>query len=156
MLLKPEPLAAAIKEAKQTNKGKVIFFTPQGRTLKQEMLEDFSDKKEDLIIVCGHYEGIDQRIRDKYIDIEISIGDFVLTGGEIPTCILIDGITRLIPTAISNKDSHQNDSFSPGLDRKKEHPHYTRPEIFEEMQVPEVLTSGHHANIEKWRRENLK
>jgi len=156
MLLRPEPLAAAITKAKENNSGKVIFFTPQGEKLKQEMLETYAEVQEDFIIICGHYEGIDQRIRDKYVDVEISMGDFVLTGGELPTAMFIDGVTRLLPGAINNRDSHKNDSHSPGLDRKKEHPHYTRPEEFEGSKVPEVLLSGHHANIETWRKENLK
>ena len=156
MLLMPQPLAAAIQKAKQTNKGKVIYFSAQGKILNQLKFEKFSQKNQDLILICGHYEGIDQRIIDLYVDQEISIGKYVLTGGELPAAILIDGITRLLPGAISSEESHTNDSFSLGLNRKKEHPHYTRPAEFEGLKVPDVLISGHHAKIEKWRQEHLK
>lgn len=156
MVLMPQPLDNAIQKAKETNKGKVIFMTPQGETLTQPKVESFAEQNQDLIIICGHYEGIDQRIRDLYVDEEISIGNYVLTGGELPAAILIDSITRLLPGVISNKQSHENDSFSPGLDRKKEHPHYTRPAEYKDMKVPDVLLSGHHKNIEIWRQQNCK
>lgn len=156
LLLMPQPLSDAIAKARETNQGKIVFFTPQGKRLEQTDLEGLAKAKEDLIFICGHYEGIDQRIRDKYVDIEISIGDYVLTGGELPASILIDGITRLLPGVISDPDSHYYDSFSPGLNRKKEYPNYTRPAEFEGMEIPEVLLSGHHANIQKWRDENCK
>lgn len=155
MLMTPQPLHDAITHVKKLNKGPVIFLTPQGKTFKQITAEKFS-KTKSLILLCGRYEGIDQRIRDSLVDEEISIGNFVLTGGELPAMVMLDSISRLIPGVLGKEESHLEDSFSKALKRKKEYPHYTRPAKFKGMDVPEVLLSGHHAKIEKWRQSKLK
>jgi tRNA (guanine37-N1)-methyltransferase len=156
MLMTPQPLYDAITNVKTLNKGPVIFFTPQGKILTQQRSEKFASKEQDLILLCGRYEGIDQRIRDSLIDEEISIGKFVLTGGELPAMTLIDSVSRLIPGVLGKDQSHEQDSFSKALNRKKEYPHYTRPAEFKGQPVPEVLLSGHHAKIETWRKNKLK
>lgn len=152
MLGRPEPLAKAVKCAREKLSDKnplVVFFTPQGKLLDQDLVNSLLQEKS-LILLCGRYKGIDQRIRDKFVDTEISIGDYVLSGGEIPAMVLVDAVTRLIPGVLGNIDSAEGDSFYNGL---LSHPQYTRPEEFEGMQVPSVLLSGHHANIQKWQRE---
>ncbi len=156
MVMTPQPLFDAITEVKKKNKGPVIFFTPQGKTLTQPKAERMSKKHKELILVCGRYEGIDQRIRDLLVDEEMSIGNFVLTGGELPAMVLVDAVSRLIPGVLGKEESHLEDSFSASLDRKKEYPHYTRPSKFKGLDVPEVLLSGHHKNINNWRKKNLK
>lgn len=156
MVMTPQPLHDAITALKAKNSGPVIFFTPQGKKLTQARLERFHKKHDQFILLCGRYEGIDQRIRDSLVDEEICIGEYVLTGGELPAMIFIDAISRLKPGVLGKEESHQEDSFSKSLDRKKEYPHYTRPAEFKGMKVPDVLLSGHHKNIEKWRRDNLK
>ena len=123
-------------------------MSPQGKKLTQKKVEELA-KQEHLIILCGHYEGIDQRVIDKIVDEEISIGDYVLTGGEIPAMVLIDSVSRYNSGVIA-EESREEESFANGL---LEYPQYTRPEVFEGVKVPEVLLSGHHANIEKWRKE---
>ena len=147
MVMMPDVVDRAYNSIK-TDNAKVIYMTPQGKTLNQEKVEQLS-KEEHLIILCGHYEGIDQRILDKIVDEEISIGDYVLTGGEIPAMVLIDSVSRYVE-GVLKKDSIQEESFSNGL---LEYPQYTRPEVFEGQKVPEVLLSGHHENIDKWRKE---
>jgi len=150
MVMKPDPIVRAIGSR---GKGQVILMTPSGKKLDQEMAKRLSKEKH-LIIICGHYEGIDQRVRDKYVDEEISIGDYVLTGGELPALVLVDTVCRLVPGVVKEKDSLVNDSFYSGL---LDHPSYTRPEEFEGSIVPEVLKSGNHKDIERWRRkESLK
>lgn len=152
MLLKPEPLARAINDARERNRERdplVIYLSPQGELLNHSVVESFT-KEKSLILLCGRYKGIDERIRQKYIDREISIGDYVLSGGEIPAMVLVDAITRLIPGVLGNRDSAEGDTFYSGL---LSHPQYTRPEEFEGMRVPPVLLSGHHANILKWQEE---
>ena len=126
---------------------KVIYLTPQGKVLNQKKVENLSKEKH-LILLCGHYEGIDQRVIDKIVDEEISIGDYVLTGGEIPAMVLIDSVSRYVDGVLS-EDSTFEESFSHGI---LEYPQYTRPETFENIKVPEILQSGHHENINKWRR----
>ena len=133
-----------------------IYLSPRGERLVQSTVEAIAKNHTWLLIVCGHYEGIDQRIIDDYIDAEISIGDFVLTGGELPAMVLIDAVARHIPGVLGSEHSAQEESFSPLLNGKKEYPHYTRPEEFRGKKVPEVLISGHHAKIAKWRLENTK
>ncbi|MCK5461266.1 tRNA (guanosine(37)-N1)-methyltransferase TrmD [Candidatus Gracilibacteria bacterium] len=159
MVMTCQPLFESIEHIKKLKKDKapVVFFTPHGKTLKQKDFEQFSNTKKHtrLILLCGHYEGIDERVREKLVDIEISIGNFVLTGGELPAQIFIDGVSRLIPGVIGKAKSHQEESFSTKIGRNHvEYPHYTRPEIFRGMKVPEVLRSGHHANIETWKKEH--
>ncbi len=150
MVLMPEPLGKAIDSVK-TEKSIVINLSPKGEKLTQEIVEQTS-KIEHLIIICGRYEGIDQRIIDLYVDKEISIGDYVLSGAEIPAMVLIDSITRLIPGAIKNEDFNTSESFSDPKDRTRmDFPVYTRPAEFKGKKVPDVLLSGNHKEIEKWR-----
>jgi tRNA (guanine37-N1)-methyltransferase len=151
MVMKPEPLAAAIRATSQTMNGaKTVLLTPQGRIFDQQMARELASF-EGLILVCGRYEGVDERICHDLIDYEISIGDYVLTGGELAAMVLMDAVTRLIPGALGGEDAAEKDSFSDGL---LEHAHYTRPRIFEGRAVPEVLLSGHHQEIENWRLES--
>ena len=147
MLMKPDVVYDAFKSVK-SEKSKVIYLSPQGKTLCQSKVEELAKSEEHLILLCGHYEGIDQRVIDKIVDEEISIGDYVLTGGEIPAMVLIDSVARYIDGVITG-ESTSEESFSGGL---LEYPQYTRPEEFEGMKVPDVLQSGHHENINKWRR----
>ena len=147
MVMKPDVVYDAYQSIKDRN-AKVIYMSPQGKPLNQNKVEELS-KENHLIILCGHYEGIDQRVLDKIVDEEISIGDYVLTGGEIPAMVLIDSVSRYVE-GVLKEDSIKEESFSNGL---LEYPQYTRPEVFEGMKVPEVLLSGHHENIEKWRKE---
>ena len=147
MVMKPDVVYDAYKSVYEEN-AKVIYLSPQGKTLKQKKVEELSKEKH-LILLCGHYEGIDQRVIDKIVDEEISIGDYVLTGGEIPAMVLIDTVSRYID-GVLNQESIKEESFSQGL---LEYPQYTRPEVFEGEKVPEILLSGHHENIEKWRQE---
>jgi len=156
MVMTPQPLHDAITDLKKKNKGPVIFFTPQGKTFSQTKAETYNKKHKEVILLCGRYEGIDQRIRDTLVDEEISIGNFVLTGGELPAMVFIDATSRLIPGVLGKEESHLEDSFSKAFKRKKEYPHYTRPSTFKEMKVPEVLTSGNHKKIEEWRKKHLK
>jgi tRNA (guanine37-N1)-methyltransferase len=147
MLMKPDVVDRAYNSVKSEN-AKVIYLTPQGKMLNQKIVKDLS-KQEHLILLCGHYEGIDQRVLDKIVDEEISIGDYVLTGGELPAMVLIDSVSRYVEGVLSN-ESTEEESFSNGL---LEYPQYTRPEVFDNVKVPDVLISGHHENIRKWRRE---
>ncbi len=133
----------------------VVLLTPQGRLFSQSIAREISQHTY-IILLCGHYEGIDQRVIDALVDMEISVGDYVLSGGEIPAMVLIDAVSRLVPGAIGRGESHEEETFSKKLGRKKEYPHYTKPAEFRGMKVPEVLLSGNHAEIEKWRREQLK
>ena len=147
MVIRPDVVYDAYKSVKSEN-AKVIYMSPQGNKLDQKKVEELS-KEQHLIILCGHYEGIDQRVLDKIVDEEISIGDYVVTGGELPAMILIDSVSRYTEGVISS-ESRKEESFS---NRLLEYPQYTRPEIFEGVKVPEILVSGHHANIEKWRKQ---
>ncbi len=147
MVIRPDVVYDAYKSVKSEN-AKVIYMSPQGNKLEQKKVEELS-KEQHLIILCGHYEGIDQRVLDKIVDEEISIGDYVVTGGELPAMILIDSVSRYTEGVISS-ESRKEESFS---NRLLEYPQYTRPEIFEGVKVPEILVSGHHANIEKWRKQ---
>ena len=149
MVMMPDVVYRAYKSIKNDEKNaKVIYMSPQGQTLNQAKVESLAKEKH-LIILCGHYEGIDQRVLDKIVDEEISIGDYVLTGGEIPAMALIDSVSRYVEGVLTG-ESIKEESFSEGL---LEYPQYTRPEIFEGVKVPEVLLSGHHENINKWRKE---
>ena len=149
MVLMIEPIYKAIKELRK-KESKVILLTPQGKVFKQKRAEKLSKEKH-LIFVCGHYEGIDERIREKLVDEEISIGDYVLTGGELPAMVIIDSITRLIPKVLSKKEASQIESFSfKGL---LEYPQYTRPSNFKGWKVPEILLSGNHKKINEWREK---
>jgi tRNA (guanine37-N1)-methyltransferase len=148
MVMAPQPIVSSIIETKKNNNGKVIFLGPKGKTFNQNLAKELS-KESELIFLCGHYEGIDERVYD-YIDMEISLGDFVLTGGEMACIPIVDSIVRLIPGVLGKEESYQEESFYDGL---LEYPQYTRPEVFEGKKVPEVLISGHHENIRKWRRK---
>jgi tRNA (guanine37-N1)-methyltransferase len=151
MVMKPGPLAGAIQTARQNAPlAKIILLTPQGRVFNQAMARELAST-EGLILVCGRYEGVDERICDGLIDDEISIGDYVMTGGELAAMVIIDAVTRLIPGTLGGEDSAEKDSFSNGL---LEHAHYTRPQNFADRKVPDVLVSGHHREIEKWRLES--
>ena len=147
MVIKPDVVYDAYKSVEDKN-AKVIYLSPQGKTLTQEKVKSLSKEKH-IILLCGHYEGIDQRVLEKIVDEEISIGDYVLTGGELPAMVLIDAVSRHIDGVIS-KESTEEESFSEGL---LEYPQYTRPEIFLGEKVPEILLSGHHEKIKKWREE---
>lgn len=147
MVLKAEPLARALDALAGLPRPRVLLTSPQGPTFTQEKARELA-ALERIVIVCGHYEGVDQRVLDSRIDEEISIGDYVLTGGELPAMVIVDAIARMIEGVLGNPDSAVNDSFYAGL---LDCPHYTRPEVFEGMGVPEVLMSGHHARIEGWR-----
>ncbi|GED18746.1 tRNA (guanine-N(1)-)-methyltransferase [Kurthia gibsonii] len=150
MVLKPEPLFHAVEDlVAQGKKPRIILMCPQGERYDQKKAEELA-KEEDLIFLCGHYEGYDERIREYLVTDEISIGDFVLTGGELAAMTVIDSVVRLLPGVLGQEASHVNDSFSTGL---LEHPHYTRPADFRGMKVPDVLMSGNHAKIEQWRME---
>jgi len=134
-----------------------IYLSPRGERLVQEKVEGIAKDHEWLILVCGRYEGIDQRVIDGgWIDEEISIGDYVLTGGELPAAVLIDAVARQIPGVLGKDESAEEESFSESLDRKREYPHYTRPEEFRGHKVPDVLLGGNHGEIDKWRKENTK
>jgi len=150
MVMKPEPLAGAIRAAEERwPAAKKVLLTPQGRLFDQQMAESFT-REEGLILVCGRYEGIDERICRDFVDYEVSLGDFVLTGGELGALMIIDAVTRLLPGVLGGENSAACDSFAEGL---LEHAHYTRPHEFEGESVPEVLLSGNHGEIEQWRLE---
>lgn len=150
MVLKPEPLAAAILSlTKEREYQQIIYTSPDGEHLKQPRANQLS-LLENIIIICGHYKGIDQRIRDEYVTLEISLGDFVLSGGEIAACAITDAVVRLLPGVIGNEESALSDSFQ---DQLLAPPLYTRPESFQGKSVPEILLSGNHAKIESWRLE---
>ena len=148
MVIMPDVVYRAYNSIDNIENAKVIYMSPQGQTLNQTKVESLA-KEEHLIILCGHYEGIDQRVLDKIVDEEISIGDYVLTGGEIPAMALIDSVSRYVDGVLTG-ESIKEESFSQGL---LEYPQYTRPEVFEGVKVPEILLSGHHENIDKWRKE---
>jgi tRNA (guanine37-N1)-methyltransferase len=150
MVLMVEPIFNAIskiKEKNQNSKIKIILVSPQGEKLNQSKIRELS-KEEILIIICGHYKGVDERVK-RFIDEEISVGDYILSGGELPSLIIIDSITRIIPGVIGDIDSANSDSFETGL---LDHPHYTKPRDFKGEKVPEILLSGNHKEIEKWRK----
>lgn len=147
MVIRPDVVYDAYKSINDKN-AKVIYLSPQGKTLNQAKVQELA-KESHIILLCGHYEGIDQRVIDEIVDEEISIGDYVLTGGEIPAMVLIDSVSRYVEGVLS-KESTEEESFSNGL---LEYPQYTRPEVFLGKEVPEVLKSGHHENINKWRNK---
>ncbi|MET0011033.1 tRNA (guanosine(37)-N1)-methyltransferase TrmD [Dehalococcoides mccartyi] len=151
MLLKPEPLFEAVEAVmeKDPTPAPVILLSPQGRTFNQSVARELANHQR-LIIICGHYEGFDERVREHLATDEISIGDFVLTGGELAAMVVVDAVSRLIPGVLGSDDSSESDSHSNGL---LEHPHYTRPPVFRGWDIPEVLLSGNHARIDRWRRK---
>lgn len=151
MVMQPEPIYNAYKSIMDNidSKPRVIYLTPQGKVFNQEISKEFS-KEEEIVLLCGHYEGVDERVLEEIVTDYISIGDYVLTGGELAAMVLIDSISRLVPGVLNNKESHEDESFENGL---LEYPQYTRPAEFLGKRVPEVLISGHHENIDKWRKD---
>ncbi len=151
LVMQAEPVCAAYDALVERigRKPRVVYMTPQGYTFTQQMAQEFA-KEEDLVILCGHYEGIDERALEKIVTDYVSIGDYVLTGGELPAMVVIDSVSRLVPGVLHNGESAETESFENGL---LEYPQYTRPEEFQGMKVPDVLLSGHHANVEAWRHE---
>ena len=149
MVMTPQPIYDALTAVDKNRTARRIYMSPKGKTLCTEKAKELA-ALEHLVILCGHYEGIDQRIIDNYIDEEISIGDYILTGGELPAMVLIDCVARFIPSVLGNPDSARDESFSEG--DMLEYPHYTRPADFNGFKVPEILVSGHHGNVEKWRK----
>ena len=151
MVMQAEPVYRCYEDvsAKIGCKTRVVYLTPQGRVFNQRMAEEFA-KEEDLIFLCGHYEGIDERVLEEIVTDPVSIGDYVLTGGELPSLVMMDAISRLVPGVLGNDDSAVGESFAGSL---LEYPQYSRPAVWREKEVPAVLLSGHHANVEAWRRE---
>lgn len=156
MVLQAQPIYDCIQTIKKQNPDTyVIFPSPRGQTLNQAKLQELTSKSS-ITLICGRYEGLDQRAIDLCVDEEISLGDFILCGGELPSLCIVEGVTRLLPEVLGNQESHQNESFGKNLDGKKKHPVYTKPEEFQGLKVPEVLLSGHHAKIEDWQKDNLE
>lgn len=151
MVMQPQPIFKAFNSIIEdlTIKPRMIYLTPQGKTFNQEMAIELS-KEQSLVFLCGHYEGVDERVVENIVTDEVSIGDYVLTGGELAVMVMIDAVSRLIPGVLNNKESAQTESFHEYL---LEYPQYTRPADYEGLKVPEILLSGHHENIERWRRE---
>lgn len=157
MVLKPEPIFRAVEKIvgkkKGQRKARIILLTPQGQTFNQAKAKELSQEQH-LLFICGHYEGVDERVKENLITDEVSIGDYVLTGGELPAMVIIDSVVRILPGVLNKKESFENDSFYQGL---LDYPHYTRPRRFRRKSVPALLLSGNHAQIRKWRRqETLK
>ena len=151
MVMMPQPIASAIEAVDPNHEAKRIYLSPKGRVFKQDVVLEYS-KEQRLLLLCGHYEGVDQRVIDLFIDEELSIGDFVLTGGEIPAMAVVDAVARYVDGVI-NSDSLSQESFASG---GLEYPHYTRPQVFMGLKVPDVLTSGDHGKVDKWREEMSK
>ena len=149
MLMKPEPIFAAIESLPVLPKREIIFLTPQGQPMNQALFQDLSQHQDQLILLCGHYEGVDERVVDHLVTREVSLGDFVLTCGEIPALALLNGVLRLLPGTVAKEDSLKFESFEAGL---LDYPQYTRPANFRGWQVPENLRSGNHGEIERWRK----
>lgn len=155
MVMSCQPLFDAIKAAKEKNKGPVIYLSPVGKRFTQEKAEELAELDE-MILLCGRYEGIDQRVIDELVDEEISVGDFVLTGGELPALCVVDAVSRLLPGVLGDDESSEEESFSAATGRMLEYPHYTKPAVYEGLEVPEVLLSGNHGEIARWRNSKLK
>ena len=151
MLMQAEPVYLSYESIAERigRKPRVLFLTPQGKTFNQDMAKEFA-LEEDLVFLCGHYEGIDERVLEEIVTDYVSIGDYVLTGGELPAMVMMDSISRMVPGVLNNQESGETESFSGNL---LEYPQYSRPEEWHGKKVPEVLLSGHHANVDKWRRE---
>ena len=151
MVMQPGPVCDAYESiaSRCSGRPRVVYMTPQGHTFNQHMAEEFA-KEEELVILCGHYEGIDERVLEEIVTDYVSIGDYVLTGGELPAMVMMDSISRMVPGVLNNQESGETESFSGNL---LEYPQYSRPEEWHGKKVPEVLLSGHHANVDKWRRE---
>ena len=159
MLMSPVPIydcftAITAPEANACTKRRVIYMSPKGEVLSQKKALELAENYDNLVILCGHYEGVDQRLLDEIVDEEISIGNYVLTGGEIPACVLTDCVSRLVPGVLSSAECYEKESFSDG--ETLEYPQYTRPVEWRGRKVPDILLSGHHGNIDKWREEEAK
>ena len=152
MVMQPEPVISAFNSIASglDYKPFCIYMSPQGQVFSQKVACEFATDYEHIVLLCGHYEGIDERIIEEIVDMELSVGDYVLTGGEIPAMIVVDAVSRMIPGVLAGEESYKDESIYNGL---LEYPQYTRPEVYNGRAVPSVLLSGHHANIEKWRRE---
>ncbi len=155
MVMSCQPLFDAIKAVKELNSGPVIYLSPVGKRFTQEKAEDLAEL-DGIILLCGRYEGIDQRVIDELVDTEISVGDFVLTGGELPALCIVDAVSRLLPGVLGDDESAQEESFSVATGRMLEYPHYTKPAEYEGLKVPDVLMSGNHGEIARWRNSKLK
>ena len=151
MVMQAEPVYLAYQSIaeKLPKKPKVLYMSPQGKVFNQRMAEELA-QEEEIVFLCGHYEGIDERVLEEIVDEEVSIGDYVLTGGELPALVIMDAVSRLVGGVLHNEDSAEFDSFHDNL---LEYPQYSRPEVWRDKAVPPILMSGHHANVEKWRRE---
>ena len=151
MVMQAEPVYLAYQSVaeKLPKKPKVLYMSPQGKVFNQRMAEELA-QEEEIVFLCGHYEGIDERVLEEIVDEEVSIGDYVLTGGELPALVIMDAVSRLVGSVLHNEDSAEFDSFHDNL---LEYPQYSRPEVWRDKAVPPILMSGHHANVEKWRRE---
>ncbi len=155
MVMKPEPFFAAVRDLR-SSATRVVLMTPQGRRLDQPMVEGYAGRAGHLIVLCGHYEGVDHRVIEGLVDEEISIGDYVLTNGAIAATVFVDAVVRLLPGALGDARSSEEESFSTSAHRLLEAPCYTRPPEFEKMPVPDILLSGHHAKIQEWKRERAR
>ena len=153
MIMLPQPIFDSVNAVDPERKSLRIYMSPKGKTLDMSLVKRLAGEKRDLLLLCGHYEGVDQRVLDLCFDEEISIGDYVLTGGELPAMVLVDSVARYVDGVLGSESSVIEETFS---DNTLEYPQYTRPQIFEGIPVPEVLLSGHHANIEKWRKEQSR
>jgi len=154
MVMTPQPIYDAIKYVKKFNKGPVLLMSPSGETFTHKKAQKLA-KNKGLIFICGRYEGIDERVKKLCVDEEISIGEYVLTGGEMPAMVILDAVSRFIPEFLGKEKSLEEESFSESLEGKKEYPQYTRPPSFKGLKVPEVLQSGHHGFIKEWRKKHL-
>ena len=150
MVMMPQPIFDAVNAVDPKRKSLRIYMSPKGKTLSMPIVKRLAGENRDLLLLCGHYEGVDQRVLDLCFDEEISIGDYVLTGGELPAMVLVDSVARYVDGVLGSESSVKEETFS---ENTLEYPQYTRPQIFEGIPVPEVLLSGHHANIEKWRKQ---
>ena len=150
MVMMPQPIFDAVNAVDPERKSLRIYMSPKGKTLNMPIVKRLAGENRDLLLLCGHYEGVDQRVLDLCFDEEISIGDYVLTGGELPAMVLVDSVARYVDGVLGSESSVKEETFS---ENTLEYPQYTRPQIFDGIPVPEVLLSGHHANIEKWRKQ---
>lgn len=150
MVMMPQPIFDAVNAVDPERKSLRIYMSPKGKTLNMPIVKRLAGENRDLLLLCGHYEGVDQRVLDLCFDEEISIGDYVLTGGELPAMVLVDSVARYVDGVLGSESSVKEETFS---ENTLEYPQYTRPQIFEGILVPEVLLSGHHANVEKWRKQ---
>ena len=150
MVMLPQPIYSAVNAVDPKHNSQRIYMSPKGKTLNMQFVKELAVQKRDILLLCGHYEGVDQRVLDMCFDGEISIGDYILTGGELPAMVLVDCVSRYIDGVLGSEESVEEETFSEGL---LEYPQYTRPQVFNGVSVPDVLLSGHHANIEKWRRQ---